>query len=191
MSDLPLSKLSDDYKRLSWKAILVPRYTLKHSYRLTIWAVLLFLYSLYIGQKEILFANTSWRKCSLYLQYVHLYKHANTIFDSKGWFNSKGWFLFLSSSSLSFLHTWEFDKNLKQSKTHLTFNSCYSKWLKVLTIIFFFINKNSITVKCSRLILHELYFCHFSAETWQHFMAKKKLVLCIFFKHFKIKRKTT
>lgn len=34
MSDLPLSKLADDYEKLNWKPILMPGYTLKYSYRL-------------------------------------------------------------------------------------------------------------------------------------------------------------
>lgn len=122
---------------------------------------------------------------------VHLYKHANTEFDSQHSFGKSTLqrLLFFPPHPSFFTFLWEFNKNLKESETHLTFNSCYSKWLKALTIIFFFINKNSITVKWSRLIFHELHFCHFSAETWQHFMAKKKLILSIFPKH--LKRKIT
>lgn len=178
MSDLPLSKLSDDYKRLSWKPILMPRHTLKHSYRLTIWAALLFLCNtVYWPErntickhqlKEMLNIVANHLCISISMQIQYLIPNISLV-----QVYYKSCFSFLSSSSLCFLHTWEFNKSLKQSKTRLTFNSCYSKWLKALTIIFFFINKNSIKVKCSRLILHELHFCHFSADTWQHFMAKK------------------
>lgn len=39
MSDLHLSKLADDYKKLSWKPLLTPGYTPKHFYRFIAWAM--------------------------------------------------------------------------------------------------------------------------------------------------------
>lgn len=60
---------------------------------------------------------------------VHLYKHANTEFDSQHSFGKSTLqrLLFFPPHPSFFTFLWEFNKNLKESETHLTFNSCYSK----------------------------------------------------------------